>query len=191
MPNQFLCGLVTVFAGAMIGGGVSGYWLGARFTTERTPHPRIEAQEFVLMSEQRKPVARLYSRKSETALSFHAENGEVALEIGCDRKQTNRFLRFHGRQGRVLVALNSLAPYGAATLYLGDEQYAARIIAGAQFSDVADPQGSRDPGWGIRLRGYASSRPLFEVRAVPDNSPYQRGAVLNIKRLGGEDWSVY
>jgi len=44
-----------------------------------------------------------------------------AVELGVEEPESSGFLRFLNRDGRVLAGLNSSAPKGAATLYLGDE----------------------------------------------------------------------
>lgn len=103
---------------------------------------KAEVRELVVLNEKSEAAARLDSLDGRTVLRIYSSNASPALEFGVDVSRSTRFLHYFGPDGRVLAALNSSPPNGETTLYLGDEGWETRMIAGAIRADI---QPSTDP----------------------------------------------
>jgi hypothetical protein len=185
--KQFSTIVVAAATGAIVAfllSGLLGYRRGS------VPAARIEAREFVLLDENNQRAAVLESIGGRSALRFYAGNSAPALELGVEKSRTVRFLRFIGKDHRVLAALNSLPPNGETTLYLGDERWGARFILGALETDIPATTGVND--WGLVFRRLGSTESLFNVHVQYDDDPRLRSkAAISLLRRDGTLWGVY
>lgn len=185
--KQFSTIVVAASTGAVMTlllSGLLGYRRGS------VPAERIEAREFVLLDENNQRAAVLESIGGRSALRFYGDKSAPALELGVEKSRTVRFLRFIGKDNRVLAALNSLPPNGETALYLGDERWGARIILGALETDMPATTGVND--WGLRFRELNSTQPLFGVLVQYDDDPRRRStAAIGLLRRDGTRWSVF
>ena len=150
---------------------------------------RLVTSELVIVNEHDEPVVKLGSSGGHTVLQFLGERSQPALEIGVDQMKTVRFIRFFGRGESVLAALNSNAPTGQSTLYLGDERREARVIMGALPTDVVASDGTED--WGLEFRAPGSLRPLFNVVLKSPGNEKQSTAALSLIRSDGQVWTMF
>jgi hypothetical protein len=149
---------------------------------------RIEAREFVLLNASGQVAARLSSEKGITGLRLFAGGSEPALEVGISESHDSRYITLFGKNGRITAALNSVAPDGGGTLYLGDDNWQARIMLGALRSDTP---GREPDDWGFLFRSPGSNQSLFSLVAnhVPDTNRWITG--MQMLRGDGTEWSAH
>jgi hypothetical protein len=178
-----------VFVAAALG-AAAGLLLAGRILPSQGPEARkLIARELVLVDGVGRVAARLSTDKGETWLRFYSENGAKAAELGLDSQGTGRGLRFFGRDGEALVALNSLGEnMGASTLYLGDDRMGARVMIGALPEDVISEAPIDE--WGLVMRKPGSLQSPFSILLHPYKS---EGWIASIRlvRPDGTEWGKW
>jgi hypothetical protein len=181
--------LMAVFGAAALG-AFFGYSVASQRTSVRAAAPtRIEGREFVLRDESGHVAARLSTQNGMTALRFYDNTSGPALEVGVGVSQSSRYIHLFGKDGRLSAALNSQAPNGEATLYLGDEGLQARIIVGALRTDLEANSGPKE--WGLQIRRPGSTQSVFSLvsKAAGNTGHWDTG--LRILREDGTEWFAH
>lgn len=143
----------------------------------------VEAQEFVLVDTEHRPVAKLASTEDRTTLSFLDSHDALSLEIGTNRKTQGRFVNFIGADGhRILASLRSWGPNGESTIQLGDEAWEGRAILGFLTQEMP---GSPVESWGFILPevGSTTAPPAVGV-SVQELNGKMRG-LIRLKKSDG------
>lgn len=167
-------------------GVLAGFMLfGQRKAENLSETPKI--RELTLLDEKGRTAATLSAFQGEAKLRFYS-GGEPALDVGVSGNES-RFVRFLGKHGRVLAALNSGPPNGEATLYLGDERWETRVILGALRSDVI-PTADGVEEWGLKFRKPGSSSgALIQMLVESASDPSRATATIRLVRPDGSVWT--
>ncbi len=151
----------------------------------------ILAREIVILDEYSHPAARLTSFGGSTVLRFYTAESTPAVDVGIADRGASRFVRFFGKGGGIVAALNSLPPHGESTLYIGDERWASRIIIGALQTDIPGPQSGGVNDWGLQLRKPRSTQSLFSVLVKSPPLEETATAGLLFVRSDGKVWTLH
>jgi hypothetical protein len=147
----------------------------------------MRTRQLEVVDEKGGVAARIRSDKGRAVLEFLSGERPV-IQIGTEDGSA-RFVRLFGPDGRVVAAINSLAPDGASTLYLGDTRQEARIVLGALMpGDI--PTSAPADDWGIQIRQPRSLEPLLTILAKTANESRSTIA-LRMRRSDGRVWSEY
>jgi hypothetical protein len=185
--KQFLLAAAGAGFGAVLG-SLSVVWMNR---VQASTVEKLEIRQIVLLNENGRQAAQLESRNNRTALTFFAGDGTPALEVGVNSREQARFIHFFGKRGRLVAALNSLAPYGETTLVLGDERQETRIIVGAFQTDIDASHGKGVDDWGIEFRSLGSIRPLYTALMKSPAYPAPPIVALRLVRSDGEEWTIH
>lgn len=167
-------------------GTMLGYGLASRAPMTAAEAERVETKELVVLGDAGRPVARIAARSGGAVLEIYDGTGSKAVELGFEEPGSSGFLRFLNRNGRVLAGLNSSAPKGAATLYLGDEDLQGRIAVGAIRTDLEEPIKE----WGIEILGRGFPVPVFSLLTMPGRAPNTWRTGIRITKEDGKAWTA-
>jgi hypothetical protein len=178
--------LTNVVLASLIG-GLLGYTLASRAQEASAADVRrIETKELVVLGDNGQPAARILARSGGASLEFYDSGGSKAVELGFEESQSMRFLTFLDHDGRILAGLNSSAPKGEATLYLGDGSLQTRMVIGAIRSDVEEPI----TDWGFQIRTPGSVIPVFSILTRPGRASKRWEAGIRILKEDGKVWTA-
>ena len=146
------------------------------------PGARSAEREVVVRDPDGRVAARLLTRGKMTELVFYSATGVEVATLGVDRFSSMRQLLFREQKGELVGGWVHGLEDGAGTIYLGDNDKSARIMSGADYSDIV---GAPPEGWGLQVRPGPASQ--VEARAVRD---WQTGKWTGRVRVNGEKSSA-
>jgi len=131
------------------------------------PAMRAEERELVVRDPEGRVAARLLTRGKMTELVFYSATGIEVATLGVDRFSSARQLRFSDAKGELVGGWVHGLDDGAGTIYLGDHDKAARIVLGAEYSDIV---GAPPDGWGLQVRPGPGLRSQVDAGAIREAS---------------------
>ena len=130
-------------------------------------------------------------RLSVSVLTFFGQSGKREVDVGVDWTSDSRFLYFTGRGGLPTVALSSESPHSEATLTLGDDFSARRLVLGAMRTDMEPPPNASSlpfvDDWGLQFLRFGSTSPVMSV-FVESRRDGKVG--MEIQKPNGNSWIV-
>lgn len=185
--DKFLGAAFAASFGAIIGSLLTTSLNSSRMGTNAA----IQTRDLTILDEHSRPAARLTSLAGKTVLRFYSAQSTPALEVGVEQNGSSRFVRFFANNGRMVAALNSVAPNGESTLYLGDERWATRVIIGAMLTDLDPQRDAASDNWGLEFRKPGSNENLFNVLVRSSPTSARVTAALRLMQSDGRLWTVY
>lgn len=145
---------------------------------------RAEQREMVVRDPEGRVAARLLTRGKMTELVFYSATGVEVATLGVDRFSSHRHLSFRDAKGETVGGWVHALEDGAGAIYLGDNDKAARVVLGAEYSDIV---GAPPDGWGLQIRPASRLTSQVEAGAVRDA---KTGTWIGRVRVNGEKRSA-
>ncbi len=184
--RQALLSLCAGLLGGVAGSAVTHY-------LNRSPALQVDSivtRELQLRDAEGRVRARLFTQDGQTTLAlFDKQTRSPSIELSAGGYGNPRRLTFFGAQGGIVAALNSLAPWGEATVYLGDERAGTRLLLGSIRSDVESVSGVNE--WGLRIGIPGSEEAAVNILARTQQPSRTTNPVISITRANGTKWAIH